>query len=165
MCWHYQVEDCSAGFEGLIFGNFLALKLWQWYFGVQSKEVKFVTGILIWDCKAADRNERCFWHYNHHLLLVMGVSWGAGFEFIPFHPQQNPVWQVPLLPTGLQIRELLLGEMKSFAQVHSSKTTEPADPWALDTTALNHCKPLPLIVWGHYYRCICLLGKVLGFPS
>lgn len=97
-------------------------------------------------------------------MLCLSGGGGAAFEFIPFHPQQNPVWQVPLLPTGLQMRGLLLGEVKSFAQVHSLKTTE-SDPWAPNAAAVNHCRTLPLAVWGHYYRRSCLLGKALAFPA
>lgn len=65
MCWHYQIEDCPASFQELVFGNCLALKLWKWYFGVQSKAV-------------------C----NGHLHLGLESSWQEGLLFLTL--QQPP---------------------------------------------------------------------------
>ena len=103
-------------------------------------------------------NDLCFWRYNYFHLLVTGISGRTPLEFLPSHPQENLVWQVPSLPTGWQMRESPLGATKSSAQVHSSGTTEP-HPWTLNTSALHHRTTLPFIVQGCYYRYRLPFGR------
>lgn len=72
MCWHYQVEDCSASFQELVFGKCLALKLWKWYFGVQSKDV-------------------C----NGHLNVGLESSWQEGLLVLTWQPPPTSCYACP----------------------------------------------------------------------
>lgn len=84
-------------------------------------------------------------------LLVRGFSGRTPLEFLPFSPQESPVGQVSLLPTGWHLRASPLGKMKSFGHAHSSETTEPGS-WTVNTSTLHPCTTLLLIVRGYYYR-------------
>lgn len=115
--------------------------IWFWNCGngnLVFKAEKFGIGILAGHSKAADRNYLCYRHYHHYLLVK--VSCKVFLNSSHFILKKNSFLRVPLLPASFQMRTLLLGEIKSFAQVHRSVTTDP-NPWAsaLNTSDLNHC--------------------------
>lgn len=119
--------------------------MWLWNCGngtLVFKAKTFVMGVLIWAWRAADRRDCCFWHYRHHLLLVMLVC-GRGC-CLWIHPISSSA--KPRL-AGTIITDWFTDEgiaawrnrlPKFTAQKQQSLTLELLMPLLLTTPELSH---------------------------